>query len=38
MAEQTRPRVFLDVFIADKPAGRLIVELFTDKTPKTCEK
>ncbi|KAK5165344.1 hypothetical protein LTR04_001294, partial [Oleoguttula sp. CCFEE 6159] len=33
----SRPRVFLDVHIATEPAGRLVIELFTDKTPKTCE-
>ncbi|KAK3704816.1 hypothetical protein LTR37_013648 [Vermiconidia calcicola] len=33
----TRPRVYLDVNIGNEPAGRLTVELFTDKTPKTCE-
>lgn len=34
----TRPRVFLDVQIGTEPAGRLVIELFSDKTPKTCEK
>ena len=33
-----RPRVFLDVQACTEPVGRLIFELFTDKTPKTCEK
>ncbi|KAK4499333.1 hypothetical protein PRZ48_009846 [Zasmidium cellare] len=33
----TRSRVFLDVSIGEEPAGRLIIELFNDKTPKTCE-
>ncbi|KAI9759023.1 MAG: hypothetical protein M1835_000477 [Candelina submexicana] len=32
-----RPRVFLDVQIGTEPAGRLVIELFVDKTPKTCE-
>ncbi|EON66031.1 hypothetical protein W97_05274 [Coniosporium apollinis CBS 100218] len=32
-----RPRVFLDVHVAEEPAGRLVVELFADKAPKTCE-
>jgi len=32
-----RPRVFLDVNIGDQPAGRLTIELFTDKAPKTAE-
>jgi len=34
----SRPRVFLDVSIAEKLLGRIIIELFTDQTPKTCEK
>lgn len=33
----TRPRVFLDVSVGTEPAGRLTIELFVDKTPKTCE-
>ncbi|MCJ1393074.1 hypothetical protein MMC18_005946 [Xylographa bjoerkii] len=33
----SRPRVFLDVQIGTQPAGRIVIELFTDKTPKTCE-
>lgn len=33
-----RPRVFLDVSIDTSPAGRLVIELFSDKAPKTCEK
>ena len=33
-----RPRVFLDIQIGTQPAGRIIIELFVDKTPKTCEK
>ncbi|TKX26537.1 cyclophilin type peptidyl-prolyl cis-trans isomerase-like protein 1 [Elsinoe australis] len=32
-----RPRVFLDVSIDTSPAGRLVIELFSDKAPKTCE-
>ncbi|KAF2092175.1 hypothetical protein K490DRAFT_31568, partial [Saccharata proteae CBS 121410] len=32
-----RPRVFLDVSIGTEPVGRLTIELFIDKTPKTCE-
>ncbi|ANB14315.1 peptidylprolyl isomerase CPR6 [Sugiyamaella lignohabitans] len=31
-----RPKVFLDVSIEDKPAGRLVFELFDDVTPKTA--
>lgn len=34
----SRSRVFLDVSIGEEPAGRLTIELFNDKTPKTCEK
>ncbi|GAB7348316.1 hypothetical protein MBLNU459_g6294t1 [Dothideomycetes sp. NU459] len=37
MAASLRPRVFLDVSIGESPAGRLVIELFTDKTPRTCE-
>lgn len=33
-----RPRAFLDISIGNEPAGRLVLELFADKTPKTCEK
>ncbi|KAI9775039.1 MAG: hypothetical protein M1839_001591 [Geoglossum umbratile] len=32
-----RPRIFLDIQIGTEPAGRLVIELFVDKTPKTCE-
>ncbi|KAK3111064.1 hypothetical protein LTR53_014040 [Teratosphaeriaceae sp. CCFEE 6253] len=37
MASVQRPRVFLDINTGDQPAGRLTIELFVDKTPKTCE-
>ncbi|KXS98976.1 hypothetical protein AC578_4976 [Pseudocercospora eumusae] len=37
MAWTTRPRVFLDVNIGAQPAGRLTIELFTDKVPRTAE-
>ncbi|KAF2152054.1 hypothetical protein K461DRAFT_294910 [Myriangium duriaei CBS 260.36] len=37
MEGEDRPRVFLDVSIGAEPAGRLVIELFTDKAPKTCE-
>ncbi|KAI6895362.1 hypothetical protein KC334_g11564, partial [Hortaea werneckii] len=37
MANPYRPRVFLDINIGEEPAGRLTIELFADKTPKTCE-
>ncbi|KAK3045301.1 hypothetical protein LTS18_014086, partial [Coniosporium uncinatum] len=33
----SRSRVFLDVSIGTEPAGRLVIELFVDKAPKTCE-
>ncbi|KAI9678320.1 MAG: hypothetical protein M1817_006266 [Caeruleum heppii] len=33
----TRPRVFLDIQVGTTPLGRIVFELFTDKTPKTCE-
>jgi len=38
MASITRPRVFLDVSVGTEPIGRLVIELFVDKAPKTCEK
>jgi hypothetical protein len=38
MAHPSHPRCFLDVNIGEEPAGRLTIELFADKTPKTCEK
>jgi hypothetical protein len=38
MASADKPRTFLDIDIDGEPAGRLVFELFTDKTPKTCEK
>lgn len=39
MAEAvSRPRVFLDISVGTEPIGRLVIELFTDKTPKTSEK
>jgi cyclophilin family peptidyl-prolyl cis-trans isomerase len=38
MANPQRPRVFLDINIGEQPAGRLTIELFTDFTPKTCDK
>ncbi|TFK47759.1 hypothetical protein OE88DRAFT_739982 [Heliocybe sulcata] len=31
------PRVFMDFAIDGAPVGRLIIELFTDTAPKTCE-
>lgn len=32
-----RPRVFLDLSINGAPAGRVVVELFSDVTPRTAE-
>jgi hypothetical protein len=37
-AATARPRVFFDTSIGEEPAGRLVIELFADKAPKTCEK
>jgi len=31
------PRVFFDILIGSRPAGRVVVELFMDITPKTAE-
>jgi len=31
------PKVYLDITIGTKPAGRIVFELFTDLTPKTAE-
>jgi peptidylprolyl isomerase len=33
----SNPRVFFDITIGDKPAGRIEFELFADTTPKTAE-
>ncbi|KAF2489427.1 hypothetical protein BU16DRAFT_421085, partial [Lophium mytilinum] len=32
-----RPRVFLEFSAGTEPIGRLVVELFVDQTPRTCE-
>ncbi|KAK6529025.1 hypothetical protein TWF694_004245 [Orbilia ellipsospora] len=37
MASPIRPRCFLDLQHGTEPIGRVVIELFTDKTPKTCE-
>ncbi|KAF3105642.1 hypothetical protein TWF569_002622 [Orbilia oligospora] len=37
MAAPIRPRCFLDLQYGTDPVGRVVIELFTDKTPKTCE-
>jgi peptidylprolyl isomerase len=31
------PKVFFDITISDKPAGRIVMELFADTVPKTAE-
>ncbi|CAH8305580.1 unnamed protein product [Eruca vesicaria subsp. sativa] len=31
------PKVFFDITIGGQPAGRIVMELYTDKTPKTAE-
>ena len=33
----SNPKVFFDVTIGGKPAGRITMELYADKTPKTAE-
>ena len=33
----SRPRVFFDITIGGKPAGRVVMELFADIVPKTAE-
>uniref|UniRef100_H2Y9Y9 Peptidyl-prolyl cis-trans isomerase n=1 Tax=Ciona savignyi TaxID=51511 RepID=H2Y9Y9_CIOSA len=37
MKAKHRPRVFFDIEIGDTSAGRIVFELFSDITPKTCE-
>jgi len=37
LKEKMRPRCFLDVEIDNKSIGRIIVELFSEELPKTCE-
>lgn len=31
------PKVFFDMTVDDKPAGRIVMELFADTTPRTAE-
>ena len=33
----SRPKCFFDIDIGGKPAGRIVFELYSDITPKTCE-
>ena len=33
----SRPHCFFDISIGGKSAGRIVFELYTDITPKTCE-
>lgn len=37
MSSKVNPKVYMDIQIASKGAGRMIFELFTDFTPKTSE-
>lgn len=37
MENTTNPKVFFDLTIGGKPAGRITMELFADVTPKTAE-
>lgn len=36
-SKPTRPRVFFDVSLGGKPAGRIAMELYSDLVPKTAE-
>ena len=33
----TNPKVFFDISVGSQPLGRVVMELFADKTPKTAE-
>ena len=35
--KMSRATVFFDMTIGEKPAGRIVFELYDDITPKTCE-
>jgi len=36
-AKPVRPKVFMDIKIEGQPKGRLVIELYSDKVPKTAE-
>ncbi|MFI6868197.1 peptidylprolyl isomerase [Nocardia sp. NPDC050406] len=36
-AQDPNPQVFFDITIGDRPAGRIVMELFADTVPKTAE-
>ncbi len=35
--DKANPKVFMDITIGDEAAGRIVIELFADVTPKTAE-
>jgi hypothetical protein len=37
VTSESNPRVYLDIEIDDKKAGKIIIELFANVTPKTAE-
>merc|ERR1719432_323945 len=37
MGVKKRPRCFFDITISGTKVGRVVIELFSDITPKTCE-
>ncbi|KAJ2687147.1 peptidyl-prolyl cis-trans isomerase cpr6 [Coemansia spiralis] len=37
MLNSENPRVYFDISIGDTPAGRIVMELYADKVPKTAE-
>lgn len=36
-SDPSKPVVFFDVSIGDRPAGRIVMQLRADVVPKTCE-